>query len=64
MSRDGKTISPGPLLTHLHDEGLSKYDMPEYFAQVDEIPLSASGKILKRALSTAALELQPIRWHR
>jgi len=63
MPRNGQSVSPEPLLAHLHAEGLSKYDMPEYFAQVDEIPLSASGKILKRALSPDALALQPIRWH-
>jgi acyl-CoA synthetase (AMP-forming)/AMP-acid ligase II len=38
------------LLTHLHGEGLSKYDMPEYFVRLEEFPLTASGKILKREL--------------
>ena len=28
--------------------GLSKYDMPEFFVEVDEIPLTASGKVRKR----------------
>ena len=38
------------MLQHLAREGLSKFDMPEYFAVVDEFPLTASGKILKREL--------------
>ena len=38
------------ILTHLHAEGLSRFDMPEYFAAVGDIPLTASGKIRKRDL--------------
>src|SRR4029450_6108581 len=38
------------LLNHLGREGLSKYDMPEFFVRLDEFPLTASGKILKRNL--------------
>ena len=47
------SASPGPeeILGHLNKQGLSKYDMPEYFAIVNEFPLTASGKILKRELS-------------
>jgi acyl-CoA synthetase len=37
-------------LMHLHGIGLSKYDMPEYFIVMDQFPLTASGKILKRDL--------------
>ncbi|MGD8477417.1 MAG: cyclohexanecarboxylate-CoA ligase, partial [Burkholderiales bacterium] len=37
-------------LAHLAAEGLSKYDMPEYFLQLEVFPLTASGKILKREL--------------
>jgi acyl-CoA synthetase len=44
------TIEPDDLLAHLADEGLSKFDMPEYFVRVDAFPLTASGKILKREL--------------
>jgi acyl-CoA synthetase (AMP-forming)/AMP-acid ligase II len=43
-------VSPTDLLAHLADQGLSKYDMPEYFVRVHEFPLTASGKILKREL--------------
>jgi len=43
-------VAPGELLAHLGREGLSKYDMPEYFSRLEEFPLTASGKILKREL--------------
>jgi acyl-CoA synthetase len=36
------------MLAHLDAVGLSKYDMPEYFLDVDQIPLTPSGKIRKR----------------
>lgn len=38
------------MLAHLAREGLSKFDMPEYYIVMDEFPLTASGKILKREL--------------
>ena len=43
-------IDADALLAHLHAEGLSRYDMPEYFIRMDAFPLTASGKILKREL--------------
>jgi acyl-CoA synthetase len=43
-------VAPAELLAHLGREGLSKYDMPEYFARLEQFPLTASGKILKREL--------------
>jgi acyl-CoA synthetase (AMP-forming)/AMP-acid ligase II len=48
MFRPGQATAPDDILQHLDDVGLSKYDMPEFFLQVDEIPLTASGKIRKR----------------
>jgi acyl-CoA synthetase len=48
MFRPGKIVSPEELLEHLDNGGLSKYEMPEFFLQIDEIPLTASGKIRKR----------------
>lgn len=44
------TIGEEAMLLHLRAEGLSKYDMPEFFIRVDAFPLTASGKILKREL--------------
>ena len=38
------------MLQHLARAGLSKFDMPEFFIVVTELPLTASGKILKREL--------------
>jgi len=56
------TIEIDDLLVHLADQGLSKYDMPEYFLRVDEFPLTASGKILKRelVLQVRRGDLQPV----
>jgi acyl-CoA synthetase len=50
------------LLGHLDAQGLSKFDMPEYFLRLDAFPLTASGKILKRALAEQARrgEIAPV----
>lgn len=48
MVRPGKSVDALQILKHLDDFGLSKYDMPEFFLRVDEIPLTASGKVRKR----------------
>jgi acyl-CoA synthetase len=50
MFRPGKTASPEEILKHLDDGGLSKYEMPEFFLETEEIPLTASGKIRKREI--------------
>lgn len=44
------SVAAADLMDHLRREGLSKYDMPEYFLRVSEFPMTASGKILKREL--------------
>ena len=48
--RPGKSATPDELLAHLDSAGLSKFDMPEYFMTLDEIPLTPNGKMLKRAI--------------
>jgi non-ribosomal peptide synthetase component E (peptide arylation enzyme) len=48
--REGKSAPPAELLAHLDAVGLSKYDMPEYFLRLDDIPLTPNGKMLKRAI--------------
>ncbi len=55
-------VEPKDLLDHLAREGLSKFDMPEYFLIVDAFPLTPSGKILKRELiaMTKRGDLRPI----
>ena len=48
MFRAGQQITSAELLAHLDAAGLSKFDMPEYFLALDEIPLTPNGKIRKR----------------
>lgn len=59
-------IDSDALLTHLAEQGLSKYDMPEYFLSVASFPLTPSGKILKRELIEMTrrgdLTPDPVRW--
>jgi acyl-CoA synthetase len=43
-------VEPEALLRHLAGEGLSTFHMPEYFVRVADLPLTASGKVMKRAL--------------
>jgi len=43
-------VDAAELLTHLAAQSLSKYDMPEWFVAVSALPLTPSGKILKREL--------------
>jgi acyl-CoA synthetase len=58
--------SPGPgvheMLAHLDATGLSRYDMPEFYIVMEEFPMTASGKTLKRELVAWAREgrIQPI----
>lgn len=47
-------IDPETMLSHLASEGLSKFDMPEWFLVVEKFPLTPSGKILKRELTEMA----------
>jgi acyl-CoA synthetase len=55
-------VTADELLAHLGREGLSKYDMPEYFVRLEAFPLTASGKILKRELVEMAKrgEIAPV----
>ncbi len=66
ISRSGQALDAMQILEHLHEVGLSKYDMPEYFIQMQSFPLTASGKILKRELKDMAANAQitpvAIRW--
>jgi acyl-CoA synthetase len=49
--RHGWQLDDVALLAHLDAAGLSRYDMPEYLVQLDTLPLTASGKVVKRTLS-------------
>lgn len=62
----GADVDADGLLRHLDQAGLSKYDMPEYVAVVDDIPLLPSGKLDKRSLlellDAGKLEISPVRF--
>ncbi len=62
----GQTVDGPGLLQHLGREGLSSFDMPEYFLRLEEFPLTASGKILKRELvewvRAGRIRPEPVRW--
>jgi acyl-CoA synthetase (AMP-forming)/AMP-acid ligase II len=64
--RNGQQAKPQDLLRHLDSAGLSRYDMPEYFMELERFPLTSSGKILKRELVAMArdgrLKPEPVRW--
>lgn len=66
MFRPGRQASPDVILKHLDKVGLSKYDMPEYFLALDEIPLTASGKVRKRDvtdwIANGRVKPTPVRW--
>jgi acyl-CoA synthetase (AMP-forming)/AMP-acid ligase II len=67
MLRPGRELTAGELLAHLDAMGLSKFDMPEYYLAVTEIPLTASGKIRKldvvEAIRDGVLVPTPVRWN-
>jgi acyl-CoA synthetase len=50
MANGRASTTAEDMLQHLDACGLSRFEMPEYFVALDEIPLTASGKILKRDL--------------
>lgn len=66
------TAAPGgepsgdALLDHLHQAGLSRFDMPEYFACMGALPLGPTGKVLKRELAAllreGSIAPAPVRW--
>jgi acyl-CoA synthetase len=66
IPRASRGPAPMDLLRHLSDQGLSKYDMPEFFLELETFPLTASGKVLKRRLAEMVaqglLKPQPVRW--
>lgn len=59
-------VSADDMLAHLAAEDLSKFDMPEWFINVEAFPMTASGKILKRDLTemvrTGKLAPVPVRY--
>jgi acyl-CoA synthetase (AMP-forming)/AMP-acid ligase II len=51
MFRPGHAASADEILDHLDAAGLSRYEMPEFYVAVAEIPLMPSGKIHKLDLA-------------
>jgi len=68
VMRANLPLDADAMLEHLAAVGLSKYDMPEFLLPLTEIPLTASGKILKRELARRVEEGQvhprPVRLRR
>jgi acyl-CoA synthetase len=50
VARGEMPVDPQAVLEHLDASGLARYDMPEFILQLSEMPLTASGKLLKREL--------------
>ena len=67
MYKPGQSVDADSLLAHLDEAGLSRYDMPEFFVALEEIPLTASGKIFKRGLvdevREGRLAITPVRFN-
>jgi acyl-CoA synthetase len=65
IARANGALDALEVLKHLSEQGLSKYDMPEFFLELDEFPLTASGKVLKRRLvemvAQGLLKPKPVR---
>ncbi|HEX3414305.1 MAG TPA: class I adenylate-forming enzyme family protein [Stellaceae bacterium] len=60
--RPGMQLDPVHLLRDLENAGLAKYNLPEFLLSVAAMPLTPSGKIIKRELMrwVAEGEVQPI----
>jgi acyl-CoA synthetase (AMP-forming)/AMP-acid ligase II len=50
VARENMAVEPEAILRHLDMAGLSKYDMPEFILPLEEMPLTASGKVRKGEL--------------
>jgi acyl-CoA synthetase len=50
VARENAPLEPDAVLEHLDLAGLSKYDMPEFILPLDDMPVTASGKVIKREL--------------
>ncbi len=65
MPADNASLGPEQILKHLDAEGLSKYDMPEYLVEIDNMPLTPGGKVIKRDLlaliGAGRLNPEPVR---
>src|SRR4029077_10955195 len=55
-TRKNVTVEPEAILEHLDSAGLSKYDTPEFMLPLEEIPLTATGKVRKGDLARGVAE--------
>jgi acyl-CoA synthetase (AMP-forming)/AMP-acid ligase II len=66
MFRSGQKVTVEQLLDHLDIAGLTKYEMPEFFVELPEIPLMPNGKIQKQDLlkwiHNGTVVPNPVRW--
>jgi acyl-CoA synthetase (AMP-forming)/AMP-acid ligase II len=64
--RENKQVELEAILQHLDIAGLSKYDMPEFIIPLKEMPLTASGKVIKhdlvRRVEEGRLDPLPVRF--
>jgi acyl-CoA synthetase (AMP-forming)/AMP-acid ligase II len=64
MFEEGRRLSAAEVLRHLADEGLSRYDMPEFWLPEGEIPVMPNGKLDKqeiiRRVGDGTLKPQPV----
>jgi acyl-CoA synthetase len=62
VARRDMQVEPEAILEHLDASGLARYDMPEFILPLSEMPLTASGKLLKRELVQRVAEerLRPL----
>ena len=47
MLEDDQTADIADILAHLAAEGLSRYDMPEFWIPVSDLPIMTTGKLDK-----------------
>ena len=64
MLEAGRNMDFSDMLRHLADEGLSRYDMPEFWLPLDDITLMPNGKMEKleiiRRIGDGTLTPQPV----
>ena len=66
VARAARPVDAEQVLAHLEAQGLSRYDMPEFLLELEQIPLTASGKIRKRDIvdwiEEGRASPRPVRW--
>lgn len=66
MFRSGQKVTAEHILDHLNTAGLARYEMPEFFIELPEIPLMSNGKIQKldivKWIHDGRVVPTPVRW--